>query len=101
VIVSPSEELLTLEQLRALPRDDPHRETCVYFLWRGDDLLYIGQTKDLENRIEDHQFAELIPFEWWTYIACKHFDRCELTAIHRVDLEAAYIRRYAPPHNRK
>jgi hypothetical protein len=94
-------DLLIMDQLLKLSGAYPHRQGSVYFLWRGDELLYIGQTKGLQNRIEEHWYAERIPFDAWSCIACPDVGRDDMTLLYREELEQAYIRRYRPPYNRK
>lgn len=49
------DELLTLEQLRALPNDCMAvKDPVIYFLWRDDELLYIGATQESDVRIARH-----------------------------------------------
>jgi hypothetical protein len=91
----PLPAILAIDDLRKLCRDMPVRQGGgVYFLWCGDELLYVGQTIHFGRRIGDHEYQRRIPFEWSTFIVCPD----EWT---RLDLEAAYIRLYRPPYNRK
>jgi hypothetical protein len=91
VIEAPA--ILSPDELRELPRH-AHRCGGVYFLWRDQDLLYVGHTWLFGQRIGSHEFAGRIPFTWCTFIVCDD-------KVAREDLEAAYIRAYRPPYNRK
>lgn len=91
----PSPTILSIDELRGLPRDIPVRQGGgVYFLWGGLDLLYIGQTVHFGRRIGDHEYQRRVPFDWATYIVCADF-------YVRIELEAAYIRLHRPPYNRR
>lgn len=90
----PLPAILAIEELRTLSRDIPYRYGGVYFLWRDEELLYIGQTFLFGQRIGKHEFDARIPFTRCTFIVCAD-------KYLRVDLEAAYIRAHRPPYNRK
>jgi hypothetical protein len=87
--------------LRALPSTEtPPLEGGVYFLWRGPQLLYIGQTYCLNERLHAHWSAKIglsrskrIPFAWRSWLVCPD--------AARVDMETMYIRTYLPPFNEK
>jgi hypothetical protein len=94
-------EILGIEELRALPGDtgDSIDVCAVYFLWKGADLLYIGQSACLENRIYAHErrrdgyhAGAQIEFDSFTFLVVG-LDAIDAT-------ETAYIRAYWPPHNK-
>ncbi|QOY96374.1 hypothetical protein IM543_11445 [Massilia sp. UMI-21] len=62
----------------------------VYFLFRGDVCIYVGQSQNFAARAEQH---ERNGFEWTshTYI--------EVPKFHAPAVEAYYIRRLSPPLN--
>lgn len=92
---SPPVPLLPVDALRALPRELPERDQSgVYFLWRLDELLYIGHSRAISWRIYQHDCARRIPYLYFTFIVSRHLES-------REDLEAAYIRAYLPPFNRQ
>jgi hypothetical protein len=94
-IIAPLPAVLSIDDLRKLSRHIPVRQGGgVYFLWSGDELLYIGQTALFGRRIGDHEYQRRIPFEWTTFIVCPDQGA-------RVELEETYIRLYRPPYNRK
>lgn len=94
-------EILSLDGLRALPSDtgDLIDVCAVYFLWRGDELLYVGQSACLENRIFSHerrrdgyQAGVQIPFDRFTFLQ---------TGKEAIDAtETTYIQAYWPQYNR-
>jgi hypothetical protein len=98
--------LLPLDALRALPCDKtPPLCPGVYFLWRGPQLLYVGQTYCLNERLDSHWCAKVglrtgkrIPFSWrsWIVLTDKWVGEAQ-----RMNLEANYIRAYLPPYNEK
>lgn len=89
-------DLLTLEELAALPEDG--KGPCLYFLWRGAELLYIGGTGDYHQRIERHwrnqKYAGAggvpIPFDRSTRLDCPKGWLWEL--------EEKYLIKYEPPY---
>jgi hypothetical protein len=91
---------LPLDQLRALPSGEAPWEPGVYFLWSLAELLYVGQSRYLLERLSRHVRVrdgilrgKAIPFTHWTYL---------LAAEDEIDsLESVYIRGYLPPFNEK
>ena len=51
-------------------RTIPDLLSCVYFLWRGEHCVYVGQTKNLRKRLTHHKkyfkgdVVTWIPFRW-------------------------------------
>lgn len=99
-----TETLLTTDELRALPEDEEimGHSPCVYFLWGGQDLLYIGATIQRNTRIIRHWreqrygysssgIGKRIPFDRVTYLDCERADMWEL--------EHAYQVEHQPPFN--
>lgn len=83
--------IFPMDQLRGMSGEG--RCAGVYFLWAGPQLIYVGQSSYIINRISQHIDAEQIPFDWATYIAVKDDMR-------RDDVEEMYIRIHVPPFNR-
>ena len=63
----------------------------MYFLFQGDDLVYIGKSNDVEYRIGQHRSRNKITFDRVAIVPCA---MSELTK-----LEARYIRKYTPFFN--
>lgn len=61
----------------------------VYYLWDGDDIVYIGQTTVLSYRIKQHLIDKV--FDSFTFI------RCELDKIN--EIEGDEIIRIKPKYN--
>lgn len=95
-------ELLTLEELRKLPDDVMAvDEQCVYFLWKDDELLYVGASTQVSHRISRHvrdrrfrcgSNGVHIDFNRYTFLVVP--DRRDLWP-----LESAYQQHYDPPCN--
>lgn len=91
-------ELLDLDALRKLPSDEMEvDEVCVYFLWKDDELLYIGATihacERIARHIRDRNYRAVdMPFNRYTFLETP--DRKLLW-----ELENAYQCKYDPPHN--
>ena len=84
-------ELLSLEQLRALPEKG---DGGLYFLWDQDDgLIYIGKSKNLANRLRPGQ--RKIAYCRHT---CLAIDYRTMGWIYG-PLEAKYIAKYSPHYN--
>lgn len=79
------EELLAARSTADLPR-----ASGIYFLFDGDECVYVGETKDVSQRLEQHLENGL----WWT--SHVYF---EAPKFHARDIEAHYIRRINPRLN--
>jgi len=87
----------TLEEARKLPEEGGG--VAVYFMWRGDELLYIGGSRQVSQRIDQHhrtrRYGELhayarkfIPFDRVTIF------KCEMRELY--DLETTLTKRFQP-----
>lgn len=95
-------ELLDLEALRKLPDDAMAADDIsLYFLWKDDELLYVGASTQVADRVARHvrdrryrsaQSGVFIDFNRATFLAVP--DRRELWP-----LESAYQHQYDPPCN--
>lgn len=61
----------------------------VYFLYKGDKLVYIGESSCIITRLMQHQEKE---FDSFRYIL-------ERDEVARLKLEKKYIQKHAPPYN--
>lgn len=78
--------------LETLPRRE-ERRGFIYFLVAGENVLYVGQTIQVELRIVRHLTVGEIPFNRVFWIEVSYSD---------LDLvEGALIRSLWPPHNRR
>jgi hypothetical protein len=81
---------LAIDELRVMAK--PLERKCgVYFLFDGDELVYIGQTTDFDTRIAMHSLRKT-----------KAFDRVAFIPAEKIDVgqvEAGYIARYKPKYN--
>jgi hypothetical protein len=88
-----------LKALSALPEANfEFRGLCVYFLWLGDALQYVGQSAYLHSRINQHERArdgegagKRIPFDRCTFMEVDFDD------MDRIETE--HIEAYWPPFN--
>jgi len=95
-------EILDLEALRNLQSDVMEvKDPCLYFLWKNDELLYIGGTTQscdrIKRHIRDRNYKSAIngrpvPFNCYTFLEVH--DRFELWK-----LEEQYQKHYDPPYN--
>lgn len=72
-------------------RQSPDLHSGVYFLFKGDELVYIGQSVSVHSRVETHRSLRLIDFDAYAFHAC---ERDQLKRI-----EAIQIRHYKPKYN--
>ena len=63
----------------------------VYFLVKGDDVIYVGQSVNVPARVATHK-NNGVEFERW------HFIECEPEWLN--DLEAAFIAQFSPSLNK-
>jgi hypothetical protein len=91
---------ISLDEARALP--ELVKGAAVYFLWDGDELLYIGCSKNAWERVAQHGRAR--DYRSPSYTICVPFKRhtmlkCPQHAMF--DIEMALIEKFGrPPHNR-
>ncbi len=90
---------LTMAELRKLP-ECGEWTAGIYFLWFGEELVYIGKSKCIAQRIIEHENVGRIVFDSHTCLIL------DIGRTHRPDLseilqdhERAYIARYPTPHN--
>lgn len=92
-------DIYPLDILRTVGAAEIPETSGIYFLWHGPQLLYVGQSSNLSNRIYSHSRAagarhglvKQIPFARCTFITCPEG--------YRFELETKYIRAYRPPYN--
>jgi GIY-YIG catalytic domain len=65
----------------------------VYFLMAGDDVLYVGQSKNVYSRIAQHMANAQFEFD--------HFVITECHADHLLSLEAKFINELNPRWNKE
>lgn len=63
----------------------------VYFLFRGDEIVYIGQSYDVYSRVIDHKSDPSKHFDKWAYI--------EVDETERLEIERRYIEMFQPQYN--
>jgi hypothetical protein len=91
--LSPVMDLATIRGLSLHPV--PPQMIGVYFLFRGEELQYIGESVDVISRVLTHKQEGRIPFDCWVFLPMdSNKDR-------RRDIELIYIRHYTPPYNGK
>lgn len=107
-------ELLSIDQLRTLPEDTEC--SGVYFLWNGPDLQYIGQSRSVGSRLQQHTWNYRYGHLRLHRPQRIKFDRCTVIVIDRrpymsseelehlakrmLSLEAAYITKHPTRFNR-
>lgn len=78
------------EILAARTAADMPRASGVYFLFQGDECVYVGQARNFADRSEQHKRNGV---EWSSHA---YF---EVPKFFAADVEAYYIRRIKPPLN--
>lgn len=103
--------VLPLDELRTLPGPQEF-DSGVYFLWAGDELMYIGKSRELLGRHvyqmqvnRNHPFnqsttAKYIPHDRMTCLVIESGMICQPGLDGRLlNLERVYIATYEPPYN--
>lgn len=102
--------ILPLEELATLPAAEQY-DSGVYFLWRGAELLYIGRSKIILDRIQRLTQAKrgsplyasthkAVPFDRYTALVLAKGMEVEPGLDTKLRLhERAYINAYQPPYN--
>jgi hypothetical protein len=106
-----SHSILSLEELRALPGPVEY-DSGIYFLWKGQDLLYIGRSRNLCSReyyqatvnryypFHHSQTAKYIPADRMTCLVLENGIECSRELDSNLSTyERAYIAAYEPPYN--
>lgn len=91
-------EVLSLQDLRERAVEGKLQKPAIYFLFDGDDLLYVGEARCLSARVVAHFQARdrgEIEFDAWSYVDAPADDQ------KRRDLEGLYIARLRPTLNRR
>lgn len=86
----PCDRLLDIGEILKGRRAMPSLLCGVYFLFAGDDLIYVGKSTNVESRVHSHTRSG-VQFDSYALIEC---DESELA-----DVETAYILRFKPPRN--
>lgn len=86
-------ESLSSLQARRQPKIPTH--SVVYFLFNGEELVYVGQTNNLTHRLALHNRKGTVTYDTYAYV-----DATGLTFWQRRDLEAAYIHELQPTANK-
>lgn len=81
-------QLVALDTLLTMNRFS--QTAGVYFLFRGDEIIYVGQSLNVHKRVERHRAA--LAFDSYTFIPCWE-NELEI-------VEAAYIDWLLPPLNK-
>jgi len=69
----------------------------VYFLYRNNELLYVGSSKNIYIRIKGHYWGKKIPFNCFKFIIMN--DKYTMEDV--IDFEYFCINDLLPPYNRK
>lgn len=85
--------LSNIEGLKELPFDFAYVPSGIYFLCKGKEISYIGQTTNFGNRMTAHYRDAIIPFDRIYFMTC-HIDKLN-------EVERAFISHFQPKHNSK
>jgi predicted GIY-YIG superfamily endonuclease len=66
----------------------------VYFLVKGNQIVYVGSCKDVYHRVSTHQSNIRLKFNSWTYQAIDDYDKMVID-------EIKYIKKLTPRYNIK
>lgn len=70
---------------------DDLRIPAVYFLFRGGEIIYIGQTIDIHGRMTSHKHSASLYYDYFRFIVCPE--------IKLLEYEARLIAYFRPPFN--
>lgn len=104
-------QILPLDEMRKLPEAQEF-DSGVYFLWQGEELLYVGKSRNLSDRMtrqarvnrmiafQTSRSAKYIPSDRHTCLVVESDPVCSPMLDYTLrDLERAYIAFYEPPYN--
>lgn len=86
--------LMTRDEIRSLPTEDPPAACGLYFLLKGDEIVYIGMSRDICRRIYSHERSRANYLIAWDSCRCVRLPESEIEA-----LEARYIQALQPLYN--
>ncbi|WP_455153237.1 GIY-YIG nuclease family protein [Bradyrhizobium cenepequi] len=83
----------TWYEIQRLPRLDPAASTVgIYFLFDGEECVYVGQSRQVHTRVREHRVRGKIRFTSYAWVPCQ---------IGQLDeLEKTYIDLLQPPANK-
>lgn len=85
-------EVYTID-IEAIPKKDREHLICgVYFLWRGDLLVYVGQSENVNSRIQHHYKDRKKNFTSYSVL---EIDKKKLKPTERI-----LINKYLPQYNK-
>lgn len=102
--------ILSLEELAKLPASEQF-DSGIYFLWGGSELLYIGKSRNIPDRIQRLTQArrgsplyqashKAVPFDRHTALVLEKGQFAEPGLDPKLQAhERAYINAYLPPYN--
>lgn len=92
--------IVEVDRLPRLPHKMNDGPWCegVYFLFLGDELVYVGQAKYIRQRLNRHGYPppQRHHVDWFDHYACLWAPRMYLDSV-----ESYYIHRLDPPRNIK
>ena len=68
----------------------------IYALIKGDSIVYIGQSGNIQSRLLSHQREGLKDFDYWSVVARLPY---EIDSKGLNDLEEKYIKMFKPKYN--
>jgi len=72
------------------PGEQPPLQSGIYFLFMGNDLMYVGKSINAQSRIQQHKDNGRV-FDGWSFVA--------VPEIFLEDVERNYITKFTPPEN--
>lgn len=82
--------LVNLEELKRI-RDELCVYCGIYFLFKDDDIVYIGQSVNIHQRVTTHKNNQQKDFDSYSYVLC---DKEDLMMY-----ETAYLIKFKPKYN--
>jgi hypothetical protein len=84
--------LLDLDSLRSRTKNVERPVIGIYFLFDGEDLVYVGQSNNVLSRVQTHA-AKSVQFDRYAVV------ECQLNELN--ELEGKYITQYKPKLNKR
>jgi excinuclease UvrABC nuclease subunit len=93
-------EMMDFDELKSI-RKEPKKPSGIYFLWSGDEIIYVGQSVNVYTRVDNHVNQNNLSNRLLTAEDITHVSIISCEETHLDVTEALYINKFKPRCNIK